>query len=91
MSIHEHSSTTGRNPRTTIAQLFLRAVHRWQQRRTIAALSRLDDRHLDDIGIARNDIPRIARTLVGRAQRGADMRLPAPAASNTDRLLREAA
>lgn len=63
----------GRTPRTTVAQLFLRAIQRWQRNRAIGELSRLDERQLDDIGISRNDIPRVVEGLFGpeelRAQR----------------------
>lgn len=69
MSIHEHPSNTIRRtatrhtPRVTVAQLFLRAMQRWRRSRAIAALHRLDDRQLEDIGITRNDIPRVAEGL----------------------------
>lgn len=69
MSTIEHSSSTehhipaSRTPRVTVAQLFLRAVRRWQSNRAINELSRLDDRQLEDIGISRNDIPRVVAGL----------------------------
>jgi len=56
--------TSERKPRITVAQLFLRAVHRWQRNRSINALSRLDDWQLEDIGISRNDIPRVVEGLI---------------------------
>ena len=65
MSAIEHTTTTihrtpaSRTPRVTVAQLFLRAVRRWQTNRAIAELSRLDDRQLEDVGISRNDIPMV--------------------------------
>lgn len=71
MSVIEHPSTTAhripasRTPRVTVAQLFLRAVRRWQSNRAVNELSRLDDRQLEDIGISRNDIPRVVAGLVG--------------------------
>lgn len=69
MSVYEHSPNAfraphaQRTPRVTVAQLFLRAVQRWQRNRTIAALRRMDDRQLEDIGVARNDIPRVVEGL----------------------------
>ena len=57
-------STEGRlPPRVTVAQLFLRAIRRWQRNRAINELSRLDNRQLEDIGISRNDIPRVVEGL----------------------------
>lgn len=96
MSIHQHPSIAAdgvnhRKPQITVAQLFFRAVRRWQRGRIIAELSRLDDQHLDDIGIARNDIPRIARKMVERPRRHDDAPVPVLAASSTDRQFREAA
>ena len=70
MSAIEHTSTTihrtpaSRTPRVTVAQLFLRAVRRWQTNRAIAELSRLDDRQLEDVGISRNDIPKVVAGLL---------------------------
>lgn len=69
MSVFENTSASTmtekawRTPRITVAQLFLRAVQRWQRARAINELSRLDDRQLDDIGITRNDIPRVVEGL----------------------------
>lgn len=65
----------GRAPRITVAQLFLRAVRRWQRNRAFNELSRLDDRQLEDIGIPRNDIPRVIEGLFSPNE--ADVR-PAP-------------
>jgi uncharacterized protein YjiS (DUF1127 family) len=69
VSVIEHPSTTAhripasRTPRVTVAQLFVRAVRRWQTNRAINELTRLDDRQLEDIGISRNDIPRVVAGL----------------------------
>ena len=68
MSAFEHSSSTREisghhTPRVTVAQLFLRAVRRWQRARAINELGRLNDRQLEDIGITRNDIPRVVEGL----------------------------
>ena len=57
------SNEAGRTPRTTVAQLFLRALQRWQRNRAMTQLSLLDDRQLEDIGVARNDIPRVVEGL----------------------------
>jgi uncharacterized protein YjiS (DUF1127 family) len=69
VSVIQHSSSTthripgSRTPRVTVAQLFVRAVRRWQTNRAVNELSRLDDRQLEDIGISRNDIPRVVAGL----------------------------
>lgn len=69
MSAYEHSSTqvrqnpTLRSPRVTVVRLLLRALQRRQRRQASAALHNLDDRLLEDIGITRNDIPRIVERL----------------------------
>ncbi|RVA41713.1 DUF1127 domain-containing protein, partial [Mesorhizobium sp. M7A.F.Ca.US.001.01.1.1] len=39
-----------RKSRTTVRQLFLRAIRQWQRSRAINELSRLDNRQLEDIG-----------------------------------------
>jgi uncharacterized protein YjiS (DUF1127 family) len=77
MSAHKSSSTAvrrqasaPRQPRVTVAQLFLRAVQRWQRNRAIAALQRLDDRYLEDIGVARSEIPDLAEKLFEPSARG---------------------
>ena len=54
---NRHRALISRTPRVTVAQLFLRAVRRWQSNRAINELSRLDDRQLEDIGISRNRYP----------------------------------
>ena len=70
MSAIEHTTRTNqrtpasRKPRVTVAQLFLRSVRRWQTNRAIAELSRLDDRQLEDVGISRNDIPKVVAGLL---------------------------
>lgn len=43
------------------------AFRSWQRNRTIAALESLDDWMLDDIGITRAEIPRVAAEVVGRS------------------------
>lgn len=69
MSVLEHSSSSAREisgrrtPRVTVAQLFLGAVRRWQRSRAINQLGRLNDGQLEDMGISRNDIPKVAEGL----------------------------
>jgi uncharacterized protein YjiS (DUF1127 family) len=43
------------------------AFRRWQRNRTIAALQSLDDWMLDNIGITRAEIPRVAAEVVGNS------------------------
>ena len=50
---------TRRGPRVTIVQLLFRAMQRWQRRRATANLQGLTDGQLADIGLSRNDIPRV--------------------------------
>lgn len=69
-------SPASRMPRVTVAQLFLRAIRRWQVNRAISELRRLDDRQLEDIGISRNDIPRAVEGLYGSRKVPSDR--PAP-------------
>ena len=47
-------------PRVTVVQLLFRALQRWQRNRAMANLQGLSDGQLEDIGISRNDIPRVA-------------------------------
>ena len=76
MSTNEHPSIMircdpkGRNLRSAVAHLFLRVQERWQLGRAVAALERLDDRLLEDIGIARSDIPRMVDGRFGQQERG---------------------
>ncbi|RTM07555.1 MAG: DUF1127 domain-containing protein [Hyphomicrobiales bacterium] len=77
MSISKYSSSTVRRqapalrqPRTTVAQMFLKAVQRWQRNRAMAALERLDDRTLEDIGIGRNEIPQLAESFFRPTEHG---------------------
>ena len=50
--------------RATAADFISRATQRWQRGRAAAELHRIDDRQLEDIGISRNDIPRVVAGLV---------------------------
>ncbi|MGO4558256.1 DUF1127 domain-containing protein [Mesorhizobium sp. 2RAF21] len=77
MSISKHSSNTVRRqasalrqPRATVALLFLRAIQRWQRNRAMAALEGLDDRILEDIGVARNEIPQLAESFFRPSEHG---------------------
>ena len=46
--------------RAGLIGLFPGVVERWRHRQTLATLSRLDRRQLEDIGMSRNDIFRIS-------------------------------
>ncbi|WP_412535221.1 DUF1127 domain-containing protein [Mesorhizobium sp. BAC0120] len=76
MSINEYPfamirrASKGRNLRSAVAQLFLRVQERWQRGRAVAALERLDDRLLEDIGIARSDIPQMVDGRFGQQEHG---------------------
>ena len=59
MSPSKRAQYSQKRPRLTVAQLFLRAARRWQRNRAFNALSQLSDRQLEDIGVSRNDIPRV--------------------------------
>ncbi len=50
----------------SIARHILVGLRRWQRERAISELRRLDDRMLNDIGICRNDIPRVVDGLFSR-------------------------
>ncbi|MBX3532476.1 MAG: DUF1127 domain-containing protein [Rhizobiaceae bacterium] len=75
-----------RKPRITVAQLVLRAVRRWQRSRAINELSLLDDRQLEDIGVSRNDIPRVVDGLFGPDEIRSKARPQAPAAAERARV-----
>ncbi|MEK0085341.1 DUF1127 domain-containing protein [Benzoatithermus flavus] len=53
--------TSGARPRTVLGGLLLRAREQLRYWRALHVLRRLDDRDLDDIGIARVDFPALAR------------------------------
>lgn len=70
---HGHLSGVVRLVKRTI----LEPIIRWRKRQaTIAALSSLDDRILQDIGIARGEIARVADEMIRRGT-GADCVQPA--------------
>lgn len=50
--------------RAKVAGLVSRVMERWHRGQAAAALRRLDDRQLEDIGISRNDIPQVVAGLV---------------------------
>ncbi len=64
-SIPSRESAPARRLIPAIAALLLRAGRRWQRSRAINELAMLDDRQLADIGITRNDIPRVVDGLLG--------------------------
>lgn len=51
-------------PRVTVLQLVFRAMQHWQRRRATANLQGLTDGQLADIGLSRNDIPRVVEGLI---------------------------
>lgn len=69
MSATEYTTASARKTATprkswaSIAGLVGSAIRRWQRNRVISELSRLDNRQLEDIGISRGDIPKVADRL----------------------------
>jgi uncharacterized protein YjiS (DUF1127 family) len=55
---------------STVAGIFRRVIALRVQRSTAVTLNALDDRMLRDIGMTREDIPRVARDMSVRAARG---------------------
>ena len=53
------SQSRSENRFRPLAQVVMHGLKRWQRHKAIADLERLDDRVLRDIGISRNDIPRV--------------------------------
>lgn len=76
-SNQDHQRSNWRNPFRTLALQFARGFRRWQRHRVIAALQRFDDRLLDDIGISRNDIPKVADDLFPLRKQNASIQQPA--------------
>ena len=71
MPVHEdillqQSQTEPRrsSPLVFVIQFLRRSFRRWYRRKAIAELSRLNDHLLRDIGISRNDIPRVVAGLL---------------------------
>lgn len=63
MSASKQAQYSQERPCLTVAQLFLSAARRWQRNRAYNALSQLSDRQLEDIGVSRNDIPRLVKDM----------------------------
>ncbi|WP_188854783.1 DUF1127 domain-containing protein [Aureimonas glaciei] len=61
------ASRPGRSGLVALSSFFAQGFRRWQKRRVIETLQQLSDRQLEDIGIARNEIPRVAEGLFARA------------------------
>ena len=64
------------------------ALRFWHKRRTVRTLERLSDRVLDDIGVARAEIPRIAAALVADDPRPAALARNAMMAGHGERRAR---
>lgn len=56
-----------------ISQRAKTTIRRWRKRRTLRAFERLDDRILDDIGLSREELPRVVDDLVGDDPRPASL------------------
>jgi hypothetical protein len=69
MSAYEHplniarQAPARRRTRATVAQRLLLAIRRWQRSRAAIAFQALPDMYLEGIGMARGDIPRMAKDL----------------------------
>ncbi|WP_210210693.1 DUF1127 domain-containing protein [Mesorhizobium sp. YM1C-6-2] len=81
---------TRRGPRVTIVQLLFRAMQRWQRRRATANLQGLTDGQLADIGLSRNDIPRVVEGLIWPKGEAAPVPTQAPAEQPSDELRKAA-
>jgi uncharacterized protein YjiS (DUF1127 family) len=71
---------------TGLTALFAALGRRWQHRRTLRALSRLDDRMLSDIGLSRADIQVAAALCCDKPSDGAGQAAPAGGPSVWSRL-----
>jgi uncharacterized protein YjiS (DUF1127 family) len=58
----------GRSGLVALSSFFAQGFRRWQKRRAIMTLQQLSDRQLEDIGVARNEIPRVAEGLFASAR-----------------------
>lgn len=88
-STQERGSKRG-GPRVTIVQLLFRAMQRWQRRRATANLQSLTDGQLADIGLSRNDIPRVVEGLIWPKGEAAPVPAHAPAEQPSDELRKAA-
>ena len=84
MSTTDHISRNpaGSRRRSTFVQFLRRGIRRWQRRRAITELSRLDDMQLEDIGLSRNDIPHAVDRIFSRG--AADAKAVPQAGSGMD-------
>ena len=64
---HRRLSSRRDRASSALGRYLASAFKRWQRNRTIAALESLDDWMLDDIGITRAEVPRIAAEVVGNS------------------------
>jgi uncharacterized protein YjiS (DUF1127 family) len=60
---------SGRRPLGFLARKILLGLQRWQRHKAISQFQNLDDRQLADIGISRNDIPRVVDGLFSHNHR----------------------
>lgn len=67
------------------------AAKRWQRGRAIAALQALNDRYLENIGVARNEIALVVEDLFGPGRQAVPARLPKASAARLPDAFREAA
>jgi len=61
---------SARGPFKNLGRLLRLGFQRWQRQRAIAQLQRLSDWQLEDIGISRNDIPRVVDGLFSSKRHG---------------------
>ena len=97
MSIHRYPSNpvpqdqTRRPVRMTAAQRLLRAIRRWQHSRAVAALQAMPDMYLENIGLARADIPRTVDGIFPRKGEMMPVRLTEPSSAGPRDDFRDAA
>lgn len=77
--IHE-DRRPARGFRASLGNALGRIVERWQRGQAAAVLGRLNDRQLEDIGVSRNEIPRVVAGIVpsnvGAPSRGIALQAP---------------
>lgn len=90
-----HNPASRRNRANEKSGLFrrwiLKTIRSWKRRRMITALEQLDDRTLADIGVRRNDIPRVVDGFDARELRMVPLARPTTAEEAENHTLRKAA